>query len=399
MSAAVYALWLQGIDPERMVKLPSVAELAGSGVDVRLIPLPLVGPVTCYYQTLTGIGPGKLGRFDAVYPAAYQACPETAIPEGAMHRLLPDLARSAGRTIKLVENEVALAGSALDDTSSDSIVLRLRDAAQSSDNALDNLVRRCAESAGTTGTVIVWSDSWSPAPRRLVNVNTFLAEAGLLETQTGADASREIAWAETLAYGLGAGQIWVNMRGREPQGIVNPGREYDDVRAALMDALRNDWRDPETNERVVAQVLTKEEAFAGEYLFKAPDLAVVYRPGYAPSPRAAALGLDTASVQSGATGATASAPAAEPAARLIGRGPALACGVTATGRLIDVVPSLLYLLGLPIPSHVDGQPLTDLFTPAFREQQPIRHDEHGAALTAEEEDVIVGRLQALGYLG
>jgi hypothetical protein len=311
---------------------------------------------------------------------------------------LPDLARSAGQTIALVEAEVAQAGSALDDVSADGIVLRVSDAARASDDALESLVRRCAGRAGTAGTVIVLSDAWSPAPRRLVNVNSFLAEAGLLETRAGAASSREIAWAETLAYGLGTGQIWVNMRGREPQGIVNPGREYDDVRAALVDALRNDWRDPETDELVVAQVLTKEEAFAGEYLFKAPDLVLAYRPGYAPSPRAAALDLDIASIQPGEAGAA--ALAAEPTARLIGRGPALASGATTSGRLIDIVPSLLYLLGMPVPPQVDGEVITDLFTPAYREQHPVRRSEHDtAALTAEEEDVIVGRLQALGYLG
>ena len=71
-----------------------------------------------------------------------------------------------------------------------------------------------------------------------------------------------------------------------------------------------------------------------------------------------------------------------------------------TGRLIDVAPSVLYLLGLPIPRHLDGQVVTALFSPSYRERTPlVEAADDAATLTEDDEDIIVGRLQALGYLG
>jgi predicted AlkP superfamily phosphohydrolase/phosphomutase len=188
------------------------------------------------------------------------------------------------------------------------------------------------------------------------------------------------------------------MRGREPQGIVAPGAEYEDVCNALIGALRNDWRDPMTGEPVVEQALRKEDAYTGEYLFSAPDLVITWRPGYAPSARAAALRLDGAPVQvSDRPGARA---ASVPYARLIASGPAFLPGGCAIGRLVDVVPSVLYLFGLPIPAHLDGHVMSDLFSSAYRDQTPIIHaSAEVAPLSMEEEEAIVDRLAALGYLG
>ncbi|HEX6540362.1 MAG TPA: hypothetical protein VF040_01300, partial [Ktedonobacterales bacterium] len=134
------------------------------------------------------------------------------------------------------------------------------------------------------------------------------------------------------------------------------------------------------------------------HLFRAPDLIVVYRPGYAASPRAAALDLDEASVQPGSLDSP--IPTEEPGACLIGCGPALATGAESSGRLIDIVPNVLYLLGAPIPQHLDGHVMTEMFSSAYRERTPVVWAENDAtALSGEEEDVIKGRLQALGYLG
>jgi hypothetical protein len=411
MGDSMYVLWFEGIAPERLQELPAAPAIATQGVDVRLVPLPLVEAANCYYQALTGIGSGKSGRFDAVHPIAYKAQTDAATPEGAWQRLLPDLVRAGQRSATLLETDAEHAAYALENATEECVLLRLRDAGRASVDALDAIVRQGVDRAGDAGHIIVLTDVWTPPPRRLVNVNTFLKDAGVLETGPGASPGRRIVWSETLAYGLGTGQVWLNMHGREPEGVVEPGREYDEVRAALMDALRNDWRDPETDEPVIAQVLAKEEAYTGEHVFKAPDLVLVYCAGYAPSPRAFVLDLDNTSVlphdESGdqntdaSTASTAStASMGGPYARLIGRGPALMPGAEATGELIDLVPSLLYLLGLPILQHLDGQVMTAMFTPAYRARMPILQAGKGAtSLSGEEEDVIMGRLQALGYLG
>lgn len=389
--------WLEGIAPERLRALPAVQALAARGVDARLTPMPLAEATNCYYQTLTGLGSGKLGRFDAVRPVAYTARAEANAPEGAWKRALPDLVRAGGRTAIELDGPVQEALDASTDAQVDCTLARIRDAGRCDDGMLDAIIRRCSDHIGSAGHVVLITDVWNPPPHRHVNVNNFLADVGLLECAPDGQSER-IVWPETLAYGLGAGQLWLNLRGREPQGAVAPGSEADEVRATLIDLLLNEWRDPETGDPIVAQALTKEEAYTGEHMFNAPDLVVVYRPGYAPSPRARALALDEASVLPGESNTSGSDQS--PAACLIGAGPALTSGAEVAGRLIDVVPSVLYLVGLPIPRHLDGQVMAALFSPAYRERTPVVHATGDATtLSEDEEDVIVGRLQALGYIG
>jgi hypothetical protein len=395
MSASVDILWFEGIAPERLGSLPTVQAMLARGVDARLTPLPLADATNCYFQTLTGLGSGKTGRFDVVRPVGYRARAETETPEGVWRRLLPDVVRAGGRTATLVETPAAEALEALAGADAECVTARLRAAGESDDATLDAIVHHSVEHADH---VIVLTDCWAPAPRRLVNVNNFLAEVGFLDCEPDPRPGRAVRWMETLAYGLGAGQVWLNLRGREPQGVVMPGSEADEVRATLIDLLLNQWRDSETGAAVVARALTKDEAYVGEHIFKAPDLVLVFHEGYVPSSRAQALELDEASILPGQLDAF--DPDSSPAARLIGAGPSLASGARISGRLIDVVPSVLYLLGLPAPRFLDGDALTALFTPAYREQTPVSQTTDDAtALSADDEDIIVGRLQALGYIG
>ena len=396
-SGKIDILWFEGVAPERLRALPAVREMAARGVDARLTPLPLAEATTCYYQTLTGLGSGKLGRFDAVRAVAYTAREEADAPEGAWRRTLPDLVRAGGRTAAQLDVTVDEALAALVDNQADCALARIHGAGNADDATLDAIVRQRIERAGPAAHLLILSDVCDPAPRRLVNVNNFLADVGLLEREVDGPSQR-IAWPETLAYGLGAGQVWLNLRDREPEGVVTPGSEADEVRATLKDLLLNEWRDPDTGEPVVTRALTREEAYTGEHVFRAPDLVVVYRQGYAPSPHARALALDEASVLPGDP--SASPGDDEPSACLIGAGPSLTSDARATGRLVDVVPSVLYLLGLPIPHHLDGQVMTALFSPAYRERTPVVQATSDATpLSEDEEDVIVGRLQALGYIG
>ena len=79
-----------------------------------------------------------------------------------------------------------------------------------------------------------------------------------------------------LAYALALGQIYVNLKGREPGGIVLPGAEYEALIAELIAGL-HELIDPTTGERVVDQVWRKEELYSGPYLDQAPDLNIVMK--------------------------------------------------------------------------------------------------------------------------
>ena len=67
--------------------------------------------------------------------------------------------------------------------------------------------------------------------------------------------------------------------------------------------------------------------------------------------------------------------------------------------LIDVVPTLLYLLNQSVPEDIDGKIISTLFTESYRKQTPVRYVEgEEALLSNEEEGVIVDRLRDLGYI-
>lgn len=395
MRNSVFVLWLEGVQPALLSQVPSIASLAASGADVQLTPTPLVEKSSCYYQLLTGMTPGKLGYFDNVYPEKYSVYEDTSVPYGAEGHMLPDILRARKLSAIFLEAQEGESLAQRIHTPFDCAILRLA-MGHADAQTIDERVRECIELAGPEAHFILLTDVANEEPYAYVNINDFLADIGLLEV--GEPRSREtISWPQTLAYGVGVGQVWVNLSGREVQGAVGAGDEYQEVCEALKQELSTNWLDPVRNVPVVQQILSREDAFAGDYVFKAPDLAVVFRPGYAPSPNAQHLDFDGKSIIEGKR-TTTETPGA-PFARLVARGPSIASGVKGTGMLVDVMPSLLYLLNQPVPENSDGNIISSLFTEAYRKQTPVRYVEGDEDLLSnEEEGVIVDRLRDLGYI-
>jgi predicted AlkP superfamily phosphohydrolase/phosphomutase len=93
---------------------------------------------------------------------------------------------------------------------------------------------------------------------------------------------------------------------------------------------------------------------------------------------------------------------------LVMAGPAVRSrGIVEGASLVDMAPTLLHLLGLPVPDDMDGMVLLDALDPAFVATHPVRYVSAGAHLTSdadddytdEETETVEGRLEALGYLG
>jgi len=82
----------------------------------------------------------------------------------------------------------------------------------------------------------------------------------------GVDWSRTKAYSEELR-----GNIWINLKGRQAQGIVNPGTEYEAVREDIIKRLEC-MIDPETGERIVGKVYRREELYSGPHVPTAPDI-------------------------------------------------------------------------------------------------------------------------------
>ncbi len=91
-----------------------------------------------------------------------------------------------------------------------------------------------------------------------------------------------IDWKRTKAYGYEVltfpSGIWLNVKGQRPQGIVNPGTEYDQVRQDLIETLYT-LQDPVTGQQLIPRIYRKEEIYHGRYLDRAPDLIPVWWEG------------------------------------------------------------------------------------------------------------------------
>jgi predicted AlkP superfamily phosphohydrolase/phosphomutase len=88
-----------------------------------------------------------------------------------------------------------------------------------------------------------------------------------------------VDWSKTRAYAMGLGEVYVNVKGREAQGVVNPGAEYDALKQELKHRLV-EMVDPATGERPVRRVVTREEAYRKFDPNMIPDLFVMNNDGY-----------------------------------------------------------------------------------------------------------------------
>jgi predicted AlkP superfamily phosphohydrolase/phosphomutase len=119
---------------------------------------------------------------------------------------------------------------------------------------------------------------------RSFNLNTWLLNNGYItmKSEPSADESLPFAnvdWSRTRAYGMGLNGLYVNLRGRERDGIVQPGAEADALVKEIKDKLLA-VRDPENGLPVITRMDRASEVYQGPYALQGPDLLVGYNRGY-----------------------------------------------------------------------------------------------------------------------
>ncbi len=251
-------------------------------------------------------------------------------------------------------------------------------------------------------------------PRRVRGYLRPIVQGGSLSSLWATMNSPEtvgIDWERTKVYSVGAyGNLMLNQRGREPLGTVEPGGESEQLLAELTHRLLA-LKDPETGEPVVEAVYRPEDLFQGPYVSEAPDLLLQLRDGlYHVKPGSVAKSGEVF----GLTNRFKSVPLDHSGIhRLFGimlaYGPAIRDGSEVTeAEIIDLAPTILHLLGLPIPDDMDGKVLTGMLTEAYRANHPLRYadtssdmgpgEDQSDGYSAEEEAEIEERLKSLGYL-
>jgi predicted AlkP superfamily phosphohydrolase/phosphomutase len=189
--------------------------------------------------------------------------------------------------------------------------------------------------------------------------------------------------------------IYLDMQGKLPYGIV-PQDQYDQVRDMVAKKLL-DLRDPETGERVVKDVHRKEDIYTGRYVSKAPDLVAIEMPFYYMQGDTIP-GLDPV----GPVTTTFSA-FHQPNGIIIVRGEGIKVGpLDRDHNLIDVTPTLLYMLGEPVPRFMDGRVMEDLFEAGRLASAPVRYSEVSTESEEEKETEYtkeeLEKLKAVPYL-
>ena len=149
---------------------------------------------------------------------------------------------------------------------------------------MDEALGRVLEVVDDDTTLIVMSDHGFAPFYWGVNLNTWLYEQGYLALKDPSQKGRyplfvNVDWSQTRAYAFGVGGLYVNQRGRDRDGIVEPGAET----ARLLDELERDLLamvDERTGANPVSLVYQTAERFNGPYLDQGPDIIVGYNRGY-----------------------------------------------------------------------------------------------------------------------
>jgi predicted AlkP superfamily phosphohydrolase/phosphomutase len=251
-----------------------------------------------------------------------------------------------------------------------------------------------AESGRDSNVFIISDHGFGPAATRLFATSAWLQQTGLLKRKrdlkttllhtashlaselnrrtrfakrlpagsiaAAAEALSEgIDWQRTKAYCRrlsGIAGVNINLRGREPQGIVEPGQEYEQLRDKVIRKLRS-LKDPQTGEMVMSEVYRNNEIYWGPKLNKVPDIIGVPNPRYYVH-----SSLFSTSIFSDCSPRNPGQHWAQLNGILIASGPDIKAGEKIEGaRLIDVAPTVLHMMGLPVPKDMDGRVLKEVF--------------------------------------
>jgi predicted AlkP superfamily phosphohydrolase/phosphomutase len=243
---------------------------------------------------------------------------------------------------------------ALDDPRS----VKYREAIEELYVKMDDLVGRLRKRIGDDAALIVMSDHGFKPFNRGVQLNNWLLKEGYLALKDGKSESgdwfADVDWSRTRAYGFGLGGLYINLKGREAQGIVDPDEEYKKLKEELIARLGG-LKDPGTGETAVTGVFDTEKIYNGPFKSNAPDLLVGYNVGYRASWDSVTGKLGGEVIQRNEkawSGDHCIDPRLVPGVLFADRKIAVA-----DPHITDIGPSVLDLFGVEVPKFMDGRPL------------------------------------------
>lgn len=223
-------------------------------------------------------------------------------------------------------------------------------------------------------------------------------------TSLGGGSGKVFNWNNTSAFyyplAYPAGGIMINLKGRQPHGIVKPGCEYDDLVKAIIQSLL-EYHDKKTGKKIVEKAYSRQQAYQGPYVQSFPDIVYVLNPNYesgkeilgsvvSPVPKIRLSKKSGLHLMNGI---------------FIAHGPKIKPAQISGAGIIDVAPTVLYASGLRIPSAMDGVILTDIFKEEVLQQHQAEYlswkgerPTKEVVLETQEHDEMKEKLRSLGYL-
>jgi len=162
---------------------------------------------------------------------------------------------------------------------------------------MDSIIGEVRQRLGEDDLLLIVSDHGFHSWRKEFNTNTWLVRAGYMtlrgsESESGSDSPKKlddmfsggsffpnVDWSQTRAYSLGLGHIYINLKGRESQGIVSRGKEYDDLVRDIREKIIQ-YRDPDTGEQVIQNTYFRDDIYTGGEMVHAGDIQLSFMSGY-----------------------------------------------------------------------------------------------------------------------
>ncbi len=287
------------------------------------------------------------------------------------------------------------------------------------DEKLGDIIKKFEHEISKDFSIVVVSDHGISSLKKILHLNKYLEKKGHLKFKQKEEWKEfqknvlnkkvsyifgKVDWSKTKAYAIGKrGAIYINLRGREPKGIVNEGEHEN-----LIEKLKKDLKgikDSETSEVIVEKVRSRDELFFGRNIQKAPDMLIFLKNGYFPFGYAFELDKPNwisvndrpdlpfvTGIESGD-------------GILCVKGKNIKTDVTSeNSRIRDFTPTLLYLLGLPIPRDMDGRVVKEIFRESYLQENPVIYEPSREQPRGRKQEFSKGnmrkikeRLEKLGY--
>jgi predicted AlkP superfamily phosphohydrolase/phosphomutase len=211
-----------------------------------------------------------------------------------------------------------------------------------------------------------------------------------------------IDWKRTQAFAAATMDhgVYINLRGRDPYGIVEPGEEYEVLRERLRQGIA-ELQDARTGAPIARQVFLREEVYWGPCVDLAPDVVYELNPGYkaVPTPATSFHIEDVSQAGWGFHNRE---------GVLVLAGPEIVSGgKPREAKIEDIAPTVLYMMGSAVPTSMDGRVLTEVFDPSYLSENPPQFTDEvpscdtlakNTTYDENEQSIIEARLRNLGYL-